>query len=312
MPTPQTLLLVDASPANLEALNLLLASGGYAMLFVGHSQQALELAAQHQPDLIVLDAALPDGDGYQTCARLKADPVTRAIPVLLIVPANDLAAETRALEAGAADFIAKPIAPAVARARVQTHLELKRHRDYLETLAATDSLTGLANRRRYDEYTEQEWQRALRAQTPLSLIVADVDFFRAYNDRYGHLAGDDCLRLVGQVLASALRRPADLAARYGDDEFACLLPETDAAGAERVAEQMQTQVAALGLPHALSTTAEHVTISVGTATLLPLTGQPASALVSEAERALRAAKQDQTSGIRYQASGVGSPTTRNS
>ncbi len=166
------------------------------------------------------------------------------------------------------------------------------YRSLLEKLSSTDGLTGIANRRRFDESLEREWRRAARTRSPISLILGDIDFFKLYNDHYGHLAGDDCLRQLALILAGSTRRPTDLVARYGGEEFVCLLPETSAKGALRVAEHLRQGVAELGLPHAHSTVAPHVTVSIGVATLVPKPGQPSSDLIRRADELMYEAKRN--------------------
>jgi len=173
---------------------------------------------------------------------------------------------------------------------VRNHLQLKRYRDMLADLSARDGLTGLANRRRLDEFLDQEWLRARRSQSPLSLCLMDIDFFKRFNDRYGHAAGDDCLRRVALALASVSRRPADLVARYGGEEFVCVLPDTDAAGAALLADKFRDAVIALAIPHADSTVAEFLTISGGIATAIPTDESSPAQLLEAADQTLYQAK----------------------
>jgi diguanylate cyclase (GGDEF)-like protein len=153
-----------------------------------------------------------------------------------------------------------------------------------------DGLTGIANRRQFDATLEAEWRRSARTQAPLSLLMIDVDCFKGYNDRCGHLAGDECLRRVAGALAGQPRRPADLVARYGGEEFVVVLPETPAEGALQVAESMRGAVQALGLAHPCSLAGPQVTVSIGAATRIPVTGQSPSSLVTYADKALYRAK----------------------
>ncbi len=162
-------------------------------------------------------------------------------------------------------------------------LVLRRH-SYL------DVLTGIANRRRFDEYFDEEFRRARRTTLPLSLVLIDIDHFKLYNDYYGHQAGDQCLKQVAETLAGTLQRPADLLARYGGEEFVAVLPETDLEGARRVAEVMRTKIAESQLPHASSPTASHVSISAGIATKIPGCGDAPTTLIEDADHALYHAK----------------------
>lgn len=285
----QTVLIVDDTPANIEMLSEAL-SDEYEVLFATSGQDALEIAADQHPDLILLDVIMPEMDGYQVCGRLKEDARTQTIPVIFVTAMDHEEDETKGLNLGAIDYLTKPIRPPIVRARVQNHLELKRYRDCLENLSATDGLTGIPNRRQFDETFDREWQRARRNHTSLSLILMDIDLFKDYNDHYGHLAGDDCLRQLARVLAECIRRPTDLIARYGGEEFACLLPDTDVKGAAWLGNQMLEKVNALHVPHAHSAVADHVTLSLGAATLIPVVGQPAFELIRRADECLYASK----------------------
>ncbi len=169
--------------------------------------------------------------------------------------------------------------------------ELRRYWDMLENLSATDGLTELSNRRRFDEFLNREWRRAMRDRSSLSLVMMDIDFFKEFNDHYGHLAGDDCLRQVAQALRDVVQRPADLAARYGGEEFACILPETDSKGAVALAEKIKERVKAVNIPHFYSSVSDRVTLSLGVATVIPESGQAPSDLIRLADGVLYSAKQ---------------------
>jgi len=284
-----TILIVDDMPANIEVLDNVLADD-YEILFATTGADAVEIATDQLPDIILLDVVMPDMDGYEVCARLKANPQTRDIPIIFITAMNQEEEESRGLNAGGIDYITKPIRPSIVRARVRNHLELKQYRDYLKELSALDGLTGIANRRKFDECLDYEWRRARRNQTPISLLMVDIDFFKSYNDHYGHLAGDDCLKRLAQILKETARRPADLAARYGGEEFALLLPETDIAGALRVAERLQERIKSAHIPHEFSPVASHVTLSIGVAATVPSDSQLSQQLIESADSCLYAAK----------------------
>jgi len=262
------ILIVDDASTNIEILNEVLGAE-YDSLFAMDGATALQLAVDLVPDLILLDVVMPGLDGHEVCRRLKADPRTKGIPVIFISGLSEESDEAKGLEIGAIDYITKPFSPPIVRARVRNHLQLKRYQDMLERLLVLDGLTGIANRRRFDEALEQEWLRARRQGTTLSLIIIDVDCFKLYNDNYGHAAGDECLKQVARVLAEGVRRPSDLAARYGGEEFVVIMPETDAAGAIVIAETLRRSVLALGMPHAFSNAADVVSVSVGGATVVP-------------------------------------------
>ncbi|NCC27653.1 MAG: diguanylate cyclase [Gammaproteobacteria bacterium] len=263
MQSPARILIVDDDPASIELIANLF-EGQYEILFALSGERALNLAANARPDLILLDVMLPGMDGFSVCARLKAAPLTNAIPVLFITGRDDTAAETYGLELGAMDYIAKPINPLVLKARVRNQIELKQARDRIAELAITDALTGIANRRWFDEILAREHARHARNGDRLGLIMLDIDHFKVFNDTYGHVLGDDCLRAVARVLTRTLKRETDLVARYGGEEFACILIDRQtAASTLEIAEALRTSVVDLNYPHISSSTADHVTISLG-------------------------------------------------
>jgi diguanylate cyclase (GGDEF)-like protein len=286
-----TILVVDDITTNIEILDGIL-NTEYEILFATNGKDALEIASQQIPDLILLDVMMPGMDGYQVCRELKHGERTRDIPVIFVTANNQEEDESRGFAAGVVDYITKPIRSSIVLARLRTHIELKRYRDHLKTLSTIDGLTGIANRRKFDEVIQSEWRRARRSQSPLSLIMMDIDFFKAYNDHYGHLAGDECLKKLAGGIKKVGRRPADLVARYGGEEFVMLLPDTDAKGALRVAKQVQDKISLLKIPHAYSQVAGQITISMGVATVIPGDNQTQLDLVNSADDLLYAAKRN--------------------
>jgi diguanylate cyclase (GGDEF)-like protein len=260
--TRPRLLVVDDQPANIQILYQIL-SNDYQVFMATSGAQALALCVARQPDLVLLDLIMPDIDGYQVCQRLKEDAATRDIPVIFITAKTDESAEEMGFDYGAVDFISKPINPRIVKARVKTHLMLKAQSDLLRSWAYLDGLTGVHNRRFFDERVNAEMGRAIRNQTALSLIMLDVDFFKRYNDHYGHQAGDDCLRRVASTLKNSLMRAGDHVARYGGEEFVCLLPDTDYTGAMQLAEAIRNEIRGLQIEHAESSVAPYVTVSLG-------------------------------------------------
>ena len=291
--------MVDDQPINIRVLSHIFADQ-YRVFMATGGQQALDFCHQTPPDLVLLDIVMPGMDGYEVCAALKADPATRDIPVIFVTAHTDAAQETQGLEVGAVDFISKPVNPAVVRARVKTHLTLKFQSDLLRQLVFLDGLTGVFNRRYFDQQLNIEMARAVRAQSPLSLIMLDVDFFKRFNDHYGHQAGDDCLRQVAQTLKESLRRPADLVARYGGEEFACILPETGFEDAMNMAHELETNIRKKGIAHANSDAASVVTISLGVAGLIAGTSGEANNLLALADAQLYLAKNSGRSCVRGQ------------
>ena len=232
----QQILVVDDSPANIRLLAAAL-KNKYDVTAATNGPAALEIArSADAPDLILLDIMMPGIDGYQVCRELKSEVTTKDIPVIFVTSKSDQSDETTGLELGAVDYITKPFSLPVVQARVQTHLELKRKTDFLEELSYLDGLTGIPNRRRFDLTMEREWRRAAHAKSWLSVIMADIDFFKAFNDYYGHSKGDECLKLVAMGLNTVAKRPGDFLARYGGEEFALVLPGSDENGAAAAAE----------------------------------------------------------------------------
>ncbi len=286
-----TVLIVDDQPPNIQALARLLKEN-YHILVAADGPRALELASGDKaPDVILLDIMMPEMDGYEVCRRLKNDPKTKDIPVIFVTARGDSEDEAMGLDLGAVDYIAKPFNNAVVKARVRTHVQLKIRTDLLEKLAMVDGLTGIANRRSFDQSLKLEWSRAARFGNPVSVVMMDIDHFKAYNDNYGHGAGDECLQRVAEALRSVIRRPTDHIARYGGEEFVALLPETDDQGAARMAEAFRRTVFDLGLPHAFSPIAPHVTISVGHATRPGAPDHAPQMLLEAADQALFKAKE---------------------
>ncbi len=285
-----SILIVDDIPANIKVLGESL-KAEYRIRLATDGEKALKMATSTTPpDIILLDIVMPKMDGYEVCRRLKEDPTSRNIPVIFITAMAEEEDETKGLACGAVDYITKPFSLPIVRARVKTHLELKRHRDTLETLSTRDGLTGIPNRRRFDEVLTVEWLRGQREGAFMSLIMIDIDHFKLYNDNYGHIEGDDCLKKVATSLATAMSRPADFIARYGGEEFAVILPMTDHDGAITVAETLLEQIRELNLPHRHSLVAEQVTISLGVATMLPTREASSTILIDRADKALYAAK----------------------
>ncbi|PIF29125.1 response regulator receiver modulated diguanylate cyclase [Acidovorax sp. 56] len=287
----QSILIVDDNTGMVQLMARML-KGVARLRFATRGDEALKLMLESAPDLVLLDAEMPGMSGYEVCEAIRADATLADIPVIFVTGHGETDAEVRGLEAGAVDFITKPVNEALLLARVRTQLRLKSMADELRSMATTDGLTGLANRRHFDELMRREWQRCARTGSSIALLMADIDHFKRYNDSYGHPGGDACLQAVAKALTLVARRPADRVGRLGGEEFVVLLPDTDVAGGQEVAEHAVKLIQALALPHVASLTAEHVTISVGVAVC---TGQDMArhdpqSLYSAADHALYAAK----------------------
>ena len=253
-------------------------------------QQALEITAWYHPDLILLDLMMPEMNGFEVFRQLKNDPKTAQIPVIFLTGSADTSAEEVGLNMGATDFISKPFRTAVLLARVRNHLQLAEQRHLLERLSHSDGLTGIANRRYFNTMLQREFHRMQRHKHSLALVMLDVDDFKAFNDHYGHVHGDECLQQVAQAIARCMRRPGDMVARYGGEEFVCLLPETDLAGATQIAHDIQAAIANLHMPHVQAQATDCVTVSIGIAAAWPCELDNSQQLLSIADNRLYRAK----------------------
>jgi len=266
--------------------------------------KGIALFEQERPDLILLDIILPGIDGFEVARRIRGmEKPGQWTPIIFLTALTKDEDLERGIEAGGDDYLSKPVSEVVLGAKVRAMQRIIQMRysllvltskldstnRELTRLSAVDGLTGIANRRQFDEALAREWRRCLRAGEPLSLLMCDVDFFKQYNDGYGHQAGDECLKRVAETLRSKLRRPADIVARYGGEEFAAILPDTNMEGAMLVAEAMRAGVQALAQPHE-NTSAGVVTVSLGVAALVPQRMDGMSGLVSAADWALYEAK----------------------
>jgi two-component system chemotaxis family response regulator WspR len=304
-------LLVDDQLIIAEAIRRMLASqADIAFHFVSDAQAAHAAALALRPTVILQDLVMPGADGFQLLAGYRADAQLRDVPVVVLSTKEEARLKAHGFAVGASDYLVKLPDQLELVARIRHHSrgyislrqrdaalrslrasqdELARANQELQKLAALDGLTGIANRRRFDEALGVEWQRARRQHAPLSLLLCDVDCFKAYNDSLGHPAGDLCLKKTAAVLTAQLKRPADLAARYGGEEFTILLPDTDLAGALKLADDCRRQLQQAAMPHA-GGVGGMVTMSIGVACAAPAEGGSAEALVTAADAALYEAK----------------------
>ena len=296
--TEFTLLIVDDEKQNRLLLTELFGTT-YKIIQAKNGVQALEKARQHRPDLILLDVLMPEMDGMGVLRELKRDDATRLIPVIFITALDSATDEANGLNLGAVDYISKPFHPPIVRVRVRNQLQLVHQQRLLEQLASLDGLTGIPNRRQFDATLLKEWHRCQRNQQPLSLIVADVDFFKKYNDALGHAAGDRVLQEVAATLRQAARRPGDLVARYGGEEFVLLLPETNATGAQALAEGLQQLLHSKALPHPDSSLGPWLTMSMGGNTIVPSTTALDPEFFALADAALYRAKHQGRNQVRW-------------
>jgi diguanylate cyclase (GGDEF)-like protein len=286
-----TVLIVDDEVSNIEIMNAVL-EDDYEVCFATGGEQALGMLRDVMPDLILLDVLMPGLDGFEVCRRIKQEALLVDIPVIFTTGLGDTEDEMRGLALGAIDYVTKPIQPAVLRARVNNHVELKQLRDRLAELAVTDALTGLSNRRHLERTLEREIARLARKGEWLTVFMIDIDFFKQFNDTYGHLAGDRAITMVAAALMRAVKRSSDMCARYGGEEFACLLPGTSPVDALTVAEEIRLQVQSLNIPHAQSLVSPFITISMGVASGRCMPGADGALWVAEADRQLYRSKHD--------------------
>jgi len=268
-------------------------------------EKALELFAAARPDLVLLDVNMPGIDGYETARRMRAAAPEEWVPIIFLSASEQDQDLERAIECGGDDYLVKPVSPVVLSAKIRAlqrldHMrrrlvdvsnELSAANQRLESLSHQDGLTGIANRRAFDFLIERQFLEAARRGEPFCVVLCDVDHFKAYNDRYGHLAGDECLRQVAIVLARSCKRATDVAARYGGEEFALLLPETRAEGAAQVVERARLELATLAIAHEASPTARVVTFSAGVAAYSPERDKASRDVTARADEALYRAKQ---------------------
>lgn len=284
-----SILIIDDSVDTIRLLSGMLRDLGQ-ISFATSGEAGLQLATQRPPDLILLDVEMSDMDGYGVCRKLKSNVVTRHCAVIFVTARTTAESEVAALEAGAVDYIAKPLNPPVVRARVQTHLRLQLNSMALVKLASKDALTGLYNRRYFDSLAEKEMHRHRRQKLPLAIVFIDVDCFKAYNDGYGHQQGDICLRQVANAIDFATRRPDEVVARFGGEEFIVILPYTSSEDAIAYGDWICKRVQELAIEHSFSHVAPHVTISVGATSRVPQDGDTMQTFVRAADEALYTAK----------------------
>jgi len=286
----QTILIVDDVTANIDILAELLRPD-YKIRAATSGEKALKISfSENPPDLILLDVMMPDIDGYEVCRILKASFETKDIPIIFITGKTSIEDEIYGFNLGAVDYVRKPFNSVIVKARVNTHAELKRYHDYLEGISYLDGLTGIANRRKFDEYLDITWNFAMRDAIPISMVLMDIDCFKLFNDHYGHKEGDACLIKIAQTLAGVATRKTDLVARYGGEEFVCILPNTEMEDAKQIAEKFRRSIMEIQIPHEYSAAGSNVTISIGVATVIPEINSNCSLLIKASDEALYRAK----------------------
>jgi len=265
----QTILIVDDSLLNLKILSEELKEE-YNVLTATNGKDAINIiSSKNTPSLILLDVLMPDIDGYTLCKKIRSMPIAKDIPIIFVTSMDRERDEEYGLSLGAIDYIKKPCNIAIIKARIKNHLELKMYRDLYKEISMLDGLTQIPNRRRFDDKLKTEWEKARQNGEYISVLLVDIDYFKSYNDSYGHLIGDEILKKVAVTIKETMDNPTFLAARWGGEEFACVLPETNKAGAIDMGERIRENIMKLNIEHITSLTENVLTVSVGSATVIP-------------------------------------------
>jgi len=284
-----TILITDDEKMNVDVLGGIL-SPMYNLLISRNGTRAIALAREHTPDLILLDVLMPDMSGFEVITELKNDKDTINIPVIFITGLTSAEDEEKGFILGAVDYITKPFKKAIVKARVNTHIRIVDQMRMIESIGLIDPLTKIANRRGFENRLDLEWNRAIREQTPISLLMMDIDKFKNYNDMYGHQQGDVALETLADVASKTLMRAVDFVARWGGEEFVILLPGTDTKGATEVAERVRenTEATVLTTYDGVDT---RVTVSIGINTVVPRINDSTKDFMEKADQALYKAKE---------------------
>ena len=298
-------LVVDDSRTMRMATRVVMERLGMEVLEAEDGERAIERFREERPDMVLIDVRMPGMDGFEVVRELRNLCGTDWVPIVFVSAIEQEHGVEKAIEAGGDDFLTKPVSPVVLESKIRALRRLEGMRrelvaiserlqeanEQLGRLSHQDGLTGLGNRRLFDLLLLRELSTARREGRSLGLLLADVDHFKAYNDRYGHVAGDVCLQRIAEVLAACCKRASDVAARYGGEEFALILPDTGEEGARAVATAITKQVRALAIEHAASGTAPFVTLSLGVHCLVPQGETTTLTLLAGADEALYGAKE---------------------
>ncbi|MCL2183759.1 MAG: diguanylate cyclase [Chitinispirillia bacterium] len=284
-----SILVVDDEKSNIDVLNHIL-KDKYRLFIAKCGQSAVKVAHENLPDLILLDIIMPGMNGLEVLAALKQSKTTAGIPVIFITGQDSKETEIKGLNMGAVDYITKPFHNVIVEARVSTNMKIVEQMRIIRHMGITDELTGLPNRRYFNEQLTREWGRTIRETLPISMLMIDVDKFKIYNDTYGHPQGDTLLQAIAGIFKRSLKRPADFVARWGGEEFILLMPNTGADGAADVAERIRKNVEEMIIP-CPNGEPTGTTVSIGVNSERPETNQPSDAFISKADRALYTAKE---------------------
>ena len=263
----EKILVVDDSPTQSAQLKAIL-EDDYHITIAHTAKEGLSYASSGYYSMILLDVVMPGMDGFTLLKKLQEEIITQSVPVILITSLSDIQHEQLGLTLGAVDYISKPFHPLIVKARVNTHIKLYKYRKQVEHQSLTDQLTGIANRRQHDCYSIIKWNEASRLKVPFSVCMFDIDYFKVYNDTFGHPAGDKVIASVARLLSSHLQRSTDFVARYGGEEFVAFFLGDSANKAFDYLKKIRRAVEALHIPHSPEVS-QWVTVSIGGITLIP-------------------------------------------
>lgn len=293
------ILVVEDSATLRHAMGGYITSAGHTPVFAKSGEEGLQMLENTAFDMIIMDVEMPGLNGFETTRLMREWLGDHWIPIIFVTGKSEEESFAEGIDAGGDDYLIKPVSPVILKAKISALGRISEMRDQmqklnaeLEKLSQRDSLTGCYNRRTFHEQAKQLWSQAARDQTPIAVLMLDIDHFKLYNDHYGHPAGDSCLKQVAKALQESINRPCDLLARYGGEEFILLLPDTDLAGARRVGETIRQNIASLSVRHAASKTSNHVTVSIGCSTSHFTTGRTLEDLINHADQMLYQAKAD--------------------
>lgn len=286
----QKILIVDDTKINLAILTNLL-KDDYIVITASSGEQALDIVfSDSMPDLILLDVVMAGISGYDVCKILKENSQTKNIPIIFITGRINVEDESYAFQLGAVDYISKPFSPAIVKARVNTHAELKKHRDYLEKISYIDGLTGVFNRRKLDEYLEEKLNYSFENKSILSLMMFDIDYFKAYNDLYGHEDGDQCLKKIASITSEYIFEKKGFLARYGGEEFIGIFTDYTREEVFEIAENIRMKIYDSKLPNENSLVSPFLTVSIGIINLIPTQETNCKNMIEAVDRKLYSAK----------------------
>jgi len=306
------ILIVDDVEANLISLRAILKNPELIIYEAESGHKALKILIQEDIDIVLLDVQMPDINGFEVAELMRDNIKTKDIPIIFITAINkEESYMFKGYELGAVDYLHKPINSDILRSKVNVFVKLQVQSKIIEArteelrkkivllekaekelykLTRMDQLTGINNRRGFDENVELEWRRAIRNNISLTLLMIDIDYFKNFNDTYGHVEGDECIRKVATSISNSLKRPFDHAARYGGEEFAVLLPETDVIGGEKIAETIRKNIEDLKIENKLEGLSEVVTVSIGVASITPTSESQKDELIEKSDGAMYEAK----------------------